>query len=121
MQIINWIRFLLSAGFLGIGLFILSASVFGVYKFKYVLNRMHSAAMGDTLGILFCLLGVVVSADDATLIAKLLLTILFLWTASPVSSHLIARLEVNTNPVWERELIAAHEFVNEGENSDGLL
>ncbi|NLE69289.1 MAG: monovalent cation/H(+) antiporter subunit G [Clostridiales bacterium] len=99
---LDWLRFILTAGFLISGLLILITSVIGLYKFDYVLNRMHAAAMGDTLGILFCLLGLVISAPDVWVMLKLLLIIAFLWVASPVSSHLIARLEVTINPQWHQ-------------------
>ena len=97
---LDWLRFALSSALLVSGLLILITSVIGVYKFDYVLNRMHAAAMGDTLGILFCLLGLTVSAPDIWTALKLLLIITFLWFSSPVSSHLIARLEVTINPDW---------------------
>ena len=101
-MLIDWIRFGLTAGFLFAGLIILITSVIGVYKFDYVLNRMHAAAMGDTLGILFCLMGLAFSSPDLWVALKLLLIITFLWFSSPVSSHLIARLEVTINPMWEQ-------------------
>ncbi|NLX82334.1 MAG: monovalent cation/H(+) antiporter subunit G [Clostridiales bacterium] len=99
---LDWLRFILTTGFLISGLIILITSVIGLYKFDYVLNRMHAAAMGDTLGILFCLLGLTISAPDIYVALKLLLIITFLWFASPVSSHLIARLEVTINPYWQQ-------------------
>lgn len=97
MEILNWIRFILGTGLLlaGIGIFLLQ--VFGVFKFKYVLNRMHAAAMGDTLGIGVSLTGLIVLSGLNFTSLKMALVILFLWLASPVSSHLIARLEVITN------------------------
>jgi len=99
---LDWLRFILTTGLLASGLIILITSVIGVYKFDYVLNRMHAAAMGDTLGVLFCLLGLTVSAPDIWTALKLLLIIVFLWFASPVSSHLVARLEVTINPNWHQ-------------------
>ncbi len=99
---LDWIRFALTALFLLSGLSMLITAVIGVYKFDYVLNRMHAAAMGDTLGLLFCLLGLVISAPDIWTAMKLLLIISLLWVASPVGSHLIARLEVTTNPHWHQ-------------------
>lgn len=101
-MVLDWIRFGLTAGFLLAGLIILITSVIGVYKFDYVLNRMHAAAMGDTLGIFFCLMGLAFSSSDLWVALKLLLIITFLWFSSPVSSHLIARLEVTINPMWEQ-------------------
>ncbi|MDD6066009.1 MAG: monovalent cation/H(+) antiporter subunit G, partial [Firmicutes bacterium] len=66
-------------------------------RFKYVLNRMHAAAMGDTLGIGFSLLGLILMSGWNFTSLKLLFVIVFLWFSSPASSHLIARLEVTTD------------------------
>ena len=97
MAILEWIRFLAGIGLLltGMGIFVLQ--LLGVFKFKYVLNRMHAAAMGDTLGIGFSLLGLMVLSGLNFTTLKMALIIVFLWLASPVSSHLISRLEVVTN------------------------
>ena len=63
----------------------------------YVLNRMHAAAMGDTLGISFSLVGLMILSGFNFTTLKMALIVVFLWFASPVSSHLLARLEVSTN------------------------
>ena len=94
---IAWLQFILGALLITAGVVVLSLSLFGVYRFNYVLNRMHAAAMGDTLGILLVLGGLIVLSGFTALSLKLLLTIVMLWLTSPVSSHLIARLEVTTN------------------------
>lgn len=97
MAAIEWIRFLAGAVLLLTGLLIFLIQMIGVFRFKYVLNRMHAAAMGDTLGIGCCLLGLIVMKGVGFTSLKLLLVIIFLWFSSPVSSHLIARLEVTTD------------------------
>ena len=97
MQILEWIRFLLGTGLLLVGLGIFLLQLFGVFKFRYVLNRMHAAAMGDTLGIGACLLGLIILSGLNVTSLKMGMIIVFLWLASPVSSHLISRLEVVTN------------------------
>ena len=97
MAVIEWIRFLAGAVLLLIGLLIFLIQMIGVFRFKYVLNRMHAAAMGDTLGIGCCLLGLIVMKGASFTSLKLLLVMIFLWFSSPVSSHLIARLEVTTD------------------------
>lgn len=99
---LEWIRFIVTALLLLSGLFIMMTSVLGIFKFDYVLNRMHAAAMGDTLGLMFCLSALIISAPDIWTALKLLLIIVFLWVASPVGSHLIARLEVTLNPRWQQ-------------------
>ncbi|MBO5246941.1 MAG: monovalent cation/H(+) antiporter subunit G [Eubacterium sp.] len=97
MEAIKWIQFLAGSTLLVLGLIIFLIEMVGVYRFKYVLNRMHAAAMGDTLGIGCCLLGLIVIKGFCFTSLKLLLVIIFLWFSSPVSSHLIARLEVTTD------------------------
>ena len=97
MEIIEWIRFILGAIFMVCGLIVFAVEMIGVFKFKYVLNRMHAAAMGDTLGLGLSILGVIIMNGFCFTSLKLFLIIVFLWIASPVSSHLIARLEVTTN------------------------
>lgn len=100
----EWLRFIIAAALILSGLFVLITAVFGVYRFKYVLNRMHAAAMGDTLGISMVLLGlIVVSGLNATSL-KLLIVIIMLWLSSPVASHLITRLEVTTNENLKDEM-----------------
>lgn len=97
MQILEWIRFGLGIALLLVGLGTFLLQIFGVYKFKYVLNRMHAAAMGDTLGIGISLTGLILLSGFNFTSLKMALIIVFLWLASPVSSHLISRLEVVTN------------------------
>ena len=110
MEILEWIRFLAGVGLLLTGMGIFALQLFGVYKFKYVLNRMHAAAMGDTLGIGVSLIGLIVLSGLNLTSVKIALIIAFLWMASPVSSHLISRLEVVTNPELARECALPEEF-----------
>lgn len=93
----QWIRFAAVAALLLTGLFFEVLSVFGVNRFKKALNRMHAAAMGDTLGILFILLGLMVMRGFSLDSLKLFLIIAFFWMASPVSGHMISRLEAMTD------------------------
>ena len=85
------IRFVLCALFTLGGLFILITGVVGVYRFHYALNRVHSAALMIAEGL-----------DIATL--KMLFVILTLWLTSPVSSHLIGRLEITINDGLENHM-----------------
>lgn len=94
---IQWIRFAVSASFLLMGLVFEVLAVFGVNRFRRALNRMHAAAMGDTLGILFVFLGLIIMRGFSMDSLKLFLVIAFFWTASPVSGHMISRLEAMTN------------------------
>ena len=92
-----WIQWILAAGCLLIGLIFMITAVFGVNRFKKALNRMHAAALGDTLGILFVILGLIFIRGFSLDSLKLFLVILFFWIASPVSGHMLSRLEVMTD------------------------
>lgn len=92
-----WIRFAVSAGCMVLGLVFMVSAVFGVNRFKHALNRMHTAALGDTLGILFVILGLIIIRGFSMDSLKLSMVIVFFWIASPVSGHMISRLEAMTD------------------------
>ena len=98
MEILEWIKFIVGVIFLVLGMAMFTIELLGVFHLKYVLNRMHIAATGDTLGIFLSLVGLMFMSGLNFTTLKLGLVIVFLWFSSPVSSHLIARLEVTTNP-----------------------
>ena len=91
------VRFTAAAVCLILGLIFMALAVFGVNRFHHALNRMHAAAMGDTLGILFVFLGLIIMKGFSMDSLKLFLVILFFWIASPVSGHMISRLEAMTD------------------------
>ena len=94
---LEWIRFIIAALCILAGLFFVGTALFGVNSLHFILNRMHAAALCDSLGILFVLLGCIILIGWKMDSLKYLLVILFFWFAGPVSSHLIARLEVTTD------------------------
>lgn len=98
----EWICFILGIAFILMGLLVFVVQLIGVYKFRYILNRMHAAGMGDTMGISLCLIGAMFIFGWSFTSLKIALIVAFLWLASPVSSHLIARLEVTTNEDLEK-------------------
>lgn len=96
-MIFEWIRFGFAALLIITGLLSEIFAITGVYKFKTALERMHSAAMGDTLGLLMIMLGLIVAQGFGPAALKLVAVVVFMWLASPVASHLIAELEAITN------------------------
>ena len=67
------------------------------YRFGYVLNRIHAAGIGDSLG-LFCVISAVVIATGLCMDSlKLILLIVFMWFTSPASSHFLSQVEYYTN------------------------
>ena len=99
----EWVRFFFIAILFLAAVALAAIAVFGIYKFKFVLNRMHAAAMCDTFVLMLALLGVCVYYGFSLPTAKAILVIILLWFASPVASHLIARLEVTTNQNLKNE------------------
>lgn len=85
------------------GLFVFFSAVLGLFRFDYVLNRMHAAAVGDSLGIFCVLIGLMLLHGWSLSAAKTLLIFVFLWLTSPVCSHLVAEMEVSTVPDLEKE------------------
>lgn len=89
--------------FLVFGVFVFFTAVLGLYRFDYVLNRMHAAAVGDALGIFCILVGVILFHAPTLSSLKALLILMFMWITSPVASHLIAQAEMVTNPNLKSE------------------
>ena len=91
------IRVILAGLFLAFGVFMFFSEIVGFYKFTYVMNRMHAAAMGDTLGIGSVLIAVAILTGELVPVLKLLLILVFMFLTGPVVTHLIAGAEVETH------------------------
>lgn len=91
---IDWVIFGVSNIFIVVGLFIACSAVLGLYRFNFVVNRMHAAAMNDTLGILLVLVGLMIQSGFQFATLKMLIIIVFFWFASPVSGHLITKMQI---------------------------
>lgn len=97
-------REVISAIFIIFGLIVFLISIFGFFRFKYVLNRMHAAALGDTLGLGLIVVGLMIYSLNFFVVAKLLLIILFFWLSAPIATHSIAKVEVLTNKNYEERV-----------------
>ena len=97
MSILSTVTTILGLIILFLGMIIFLFQIIGFTKYKYILNRMHAAGMGDTLGIFMCLFGLILISGFNYTSAKLMLVIMFLWFASPTATHLISRLEAATD------------------------
>ncbi len=108
----NTVRLLIAATFILSGLLVFISGVIGIFRIKYALNRLHAAAMLDSLGLLLITTGLIVIKGFSFDSLKLLLILGLFWIASPVCSHLLTALEVSTNPHLEDncEVIGLEEF-----------
>ncbi|MBQ7757918.1 monovalent cation/H(+) antiporter subunit G [Anaerotignum sp.] len=98
------IREIIAAVCIIIGLLVFLCATFGVFRFKYVMNKMHAAALGDTMGLFFVVVGLMIMSDSVFVIAKYVLIILFFWLTSPIATHMIAKVELLTNKDAEERM-----------------
>lgn len=102
---LDTIRFIISLVLTLGGLFVLLSGLVGVYRFKYSLSRIHAGALFDTVGIMLMMLGVIVGEGFSFTSLKMLIIIGLLWLTSPVSGHLIGRLEITINDELEKDML----------------
>ena len=84
MEILEWFRLIAGGALLLAGLLIFLIELYGVFHLHYVLNRMYAAAMGDTLGISFSLVGLMIFSGLNFTTLKMMLIVIFLWFASSI-------------------------------------
>ena len=102
---LDLIRFTLSALCTLAGLFVMLSGIVGIYRFKYSLSRIHAGALFDTAGIVLMLLGVIIALGFTLTSLKMLVIICILWLTSPVSGHLIGRMEITINDELEKDMM----------------
>ena len=93
----QWIRFGISALLMTAGMLTVYISILGIYRFRFVLNRMHPASLTDTLALLLVVAALIVAMGVRLATVKLVLMVIFMWMASPISSHLLCKLELLTD------------------------
>ena len=70
------IRYLIAAILLMIGVAAAAVSILGVFRFRFVMNRMHCAAIVDTLSMAAICGGLMVATGSIDYIPKLLVALL---------------------------------------------
>ena len=88
---------------IGIGVLIILLSTMGLFRYKYVLTRMHIAAQSDTMGLLLIVIGAAIIMGMSFATLKLLTIIVFYWITAPVSSHIVANMELGSMEVDDRD------------------
>ena len=100
---LDWIKFIVVALFLLTAVVLESFAIFGVNRFRFSLNRLHAAAIGDTLSITCVILAAIVYTGFELLSLKYFMVLTLMWMTSPVSGHLISLLVVKTDDDIEKE------------------
>lgn len=96
MNVFNMACFLAGAACITGGLVFDAVQLIGVFRYKYVMNRIHAAAIGDTLGVGLILLGVLFINGFNLAGLKVLSILAFLWLTAPVAAHMVGKLEVRS-------------------------
>ena len=71
-------------------------SVLGVFRMKFVLNRMHAAALADTCGLFFIIVGLMILSGFTFMTLKLGFIIVLFWLTSPIAGHLLSNMIKST-------------------------
>lgn len=93
-----------------LGMAVIGISILGLFRLGDALERLHAGAVTDTLGLLLVLSGLGVLCGFTAHTAKLVLLVVILWATNPVSTHLIARMELITGHSLEPD-----QLTGEGE------
>lgn len=94
---ISLIRLIPAAVLILLGVVVIAVATFGVFRIRYVLNRMHASAMIDSLGLLLILGGLAILYGFTMPTLKLIFIVTLFWCASPVCAHLLMDLEADTS------------------------
>ncbi|WP_437732073.1 monovalent cation/H(+) antiporter subunit G [Sorangium sp. So ce1335] len=74
-----------------IGVFFMFVASLGVLRLPEFTQRIHAPTKAATLGLLFLLLALSLSAREGPVVTKALLALLFIGTTAPVGAHILAR------------------------------
>lgn len=105
----EWIRFWIVAVILMAGIMCFALEVVGIFRFGYVMNRMHAAGIGDTMGLLCVVLSLMIASGWNSATLKLLLLIVFMWLTSPTSTHFLSMVEMRTNPCLNKHVTSLEQ------------
>ena len=111
----NTLKLIICILLLAFGMMTFISATIGVGRFKVALMRIHSAAMGDTLGLFSVLLALIIWKGANLASLKMAVVLIFFWFASPVCGHILAQLEAMTN-----EDLGEISVIYEGEEKEQL-
>lgn len=94
----------ISAIFLGFGLFFIVVGTIGLLRLPDFYSRMHATGKCDTLGVGLTITGLMIYNGLNFISVKLLFLVIFIFIANPVATHAIARAAYNVGlRPWRRQ------------------
>lgn len=119
MMFLEWLRFILVALCMLGGMFTMIVAILGLYRFDFALNRIHSAAMGDTLSLFLFVLGLVIAVGWNVVALKLVLVLVLQWLTSPLASHMLAQFEYHADEHLEEHIdLSEAQFRQESDTEE---
>ncbi len=82
---------LLTWALLALGAFFLLVGSLGMVRLPDIFTRTHAAGMTDTMGAGMILVGLAVYNGADLVTVRLILILAFLWFASPIATHAVAK------------------------------
>jgi multicomponent Na+:H+ antiporter subunit G len=106
MEILNEILKYIGLAFILIGSIFLFLGALGIYRMPDLYNRLQAGTKASTLGAMSVVLGVGLLQPDWLI--KLIIIILFIGFANPLSSHALARASYRAGikPFFKKEIDA---------------
>ena len=108
----EWIKFTIVAVSVITGLFAYLCAVIGVNRFSFILNSLHCAGIGDTLGLMSIIFGCIVYVFDIMAAMKMLLVLILMWFTCPLSAHLLSEITLKTASGEVEHNIEGREDIN---------
>jgi multicomponent Na+:H+ antiporter subunit G len=104
-ETISIILDLLATLFLLGGLFFMVIGVLGLHRFPDCYGKLHAVTKCATLGLLGMLLATILHIGVISVMTKAIMTIVFVFIANPVGSHMIAKAAHHCGyRKWEKTL-----------------
>ena len=96
LDIVGWAALLAGGFFCVVG-------AIGLNRMPDVFTRMHATSVSDTLGVGLLVFGMLTQTDDWTVLVRLIIILLVLYTTGAVASHALARAALHDG---EKPLLA---------------
>lgn len=88
---LNWVQGGAAVVLVSLGILLMLTGSLGILRLPDFYSRSHATSKVDTVGIILLLAGLAVNQGMTQNAVKLLLAILFVGLANPVSAHALAR------------------------------
>jgi multicomponent Na+:H+ antiporter subunit G len=93
-----------------IGLGFMAITAVGILRLPDFFSRAHAVSKTETMGLGLVMLGLAVYNGFNLVSLKLVLAVVFVFLANPVSAHLMTRAALRAGIMpWTRPSLAAHE------------